>query len=218
MIKNVLYSLLLIAIMTGCSSGGASVREAQLGNLVIEDSFDAVGNWDTQDTDNLYLNVENGVYRAVINWRDRYLWGMNDVVHTDAVLEVDVQFDESDRLTQGGIICRASPQNTGDGYYFLISADGKYSMRAGVSSGSRDMLVQSQTHEAIQTGGQVNRIRAVCIGNRLQFFVNDEFIVAVKDERHVRGYTGLVIGMLPNASGEGHGSFDNLRVWEASMP
>ena len=218
MIKNVFYSLLLIMLTTACSSGTDSAPEPQLGNLVIEDSFDTTGSWDTQDADNLYLNVENGVYRAVINWRDRYLWGTNDIVHTDAVLEVDVQFDATDRLTQGGIICRASPQNTGDGYYFLLSADGKYALRAGVSSGSRDILVQPQQHEAIQTGGQVNRIRAVCIGNRLQFYVNDQLLVALQDERHVRGYTGLVVGMLPNASGLGHVSFDNLRVWEASMP
>jgi hypothetical protein len=211
-------ALILLVILAACSAKDTPpLREVQLGEEIMADSFDAVGDWDTLDEDGAYLNVEDGVYRGILNWRGRYLWGVNGEVHTDAVLEVDMQFGADDRLTTGGIICRASPQNTGEGYYFLISVDGRFSIRRGIGN-SADELVTWQEHEAIHTAGQMNRLRAVCVGDMLQFFVNGEYLTRIRDETHRRGYTGLAIGMPLNGVQAGNVTFDNLQVWEASMP
>ena len=220
MMKSVFYSVVLILIIAACTSDvppSSPVQEVQVGEQLMTEDFDAVGDWDTYDEDRVYLNVEDGVYRGMLDWAGRYIWGVNGEVHTDAVIEVDLQFGESDRLTMGGIICRASPQNTGDGYYFLISAQGKFSIRRGTAS-SADELVALQDHDAIQMDGQLNHLRAVCVGNRLQFFVNGEYLSSVEDESYRRGYTGLTIGLPANSVLAGNVTFDNLRVWEATMP
>ena len=214
-----LGALVLIFILAACSANDTPqpVQGVQLGDEVLTENFDAVGDWDTLDEDGAYLNVEDGVYRASLDWSGRFIWGVNGEVHTDAVIEVDMQFSGPEHLTTGGIICRASPQNTGEGYYFLIAANGRYSIRRGVSN-SADGLVTWQDHDAIKTDGEVNRLRAECVGNLLQFFVNDEFLDNVRDESYQRGYTSLTIGMPQNTVRAGIVTFDNLRVWEASMP
>jgi hypothetical protein len=217
--KNALVLSVLMFMLAACSANDASqpLQEVQLGEQIIAETFDAVGDWDTLHEDGAYLNVEAGVYRGILDWNGRYIWGVNGEVHTNAVLEVDVQFGASDRLTTAGIICRASPQNTGAGYYFLISVDGRFSIRSGIAN-SADDLVTWQEHDAIHTDGQVNRLRAVCVGNMLQFFVNDTYLTSIRDETHQRGYTGLAIAKPLNAIQAGNVTFDNLHVWEASMP
>jgi hypothetical protein len=220
MLKNMPYALILMFILVACGSDTSPAQPqqaVQLGEQLLVEDFDAVGAWDTYEDDGLYLNVEDGVYRGMLNWRGRFIWGVNNAVHNDALIEVDLQFDAADRLTMGGIMCRTSPQNSGDGYYFLIAANGRFSIRRGTTNSS-DELVKWQPHPAIHPAGQVNRLRAVCVGNQLQFFVNETYLASAVDESYHRGYTGLVMGMPQNTAQAGHVTFDNLRVWEASMP
>lgn len=218
--RYALYTMIFMLMLAACTSQNDSspaFREVQLGQLLIDESFDSAGNWDTSETEGLYLNVEDGVYHSLLNWRGRFLWGTNGESHNDAVLEVDVNLGTSARLTMAGVICRVSPQGTGDGYYFLISAKGEFSIRKGINT-SADALIAWQEHSAIHTDGQVNRLRAVCVGNALQFFVNGEYLGGVNAENYHRGFTGLVVGQPINANGTSDVSFDNLQVWEASMP
>ncbi|MDQ7027956.1 MAG: hypothetical protein Q9P44_20640 [Anaerolineae bacterium] len=220
MMRHALYSLVFILMMAACTSNNdssPSIRDLQLGEQLIDENFDAVGNWDTSETDGLYLNVEDGVYHSVLNWRGRWLWGTNSESHNDVVVEVDVNLGESTRLTMAGIVCRSSPQGTGEGYYFLISAKGEFSIRKGLNT-SADELISWQEHSAIYTDGQINRLRAVCVGNSLQFFVNDDYLAGVNAGNYRRGFTGVVVGQPTNASGVSDVTFDNLRIWEASMP
>ena len=60
----------------------------------------------------------------------------------------------------------------------------------------------------IRTGGQTNRIQAVCQGNELSLYVNDELLETVTDDTHSQGGVGLGAGS--GSAGDARIQFDNF--------
>lgn len=81
--------------------------------------------------------------------------------------------------------------NNGDGYLFLIQGSGAYGI---FRSRGRDLrpLVDWQTSPAINVGPASNRLRAVCVGNYLALYVNDQFVASATDDTYTEGQVGLV--------------------------
>ncbi|MBK8029721.1 MAG: hypothetical protein IPK17_09460 [Chloroflexi bacterium] len=116
--------------------------------------------------------------------------GLNAERHTDVVIEVETTQLSDDRNNAYGVLCRASTSNDGDGYYFLISGDGYFSIRRGATERVDGLIDWTQTNVVNQDRG-INRIRAVCIGDYLALQVNGQFIADTHDTRYAEGYAGL---------------------------
>jgi hypothetical protein len=106
-------------------------------------------------------------------------------------------------------MCRADTSNNGDGYYFMINANGYYSILIGQGDGITP-LIDWQPSDAIHTGIDRNVIRAVCLGDQLAMHVNDELMGSIEDNTFTSGFAGLAVAAGNNGVDM---SFDNVTLY-----
>ncbi len=175
-------------------------------------SFDGPDEWENYASESgAQLGVENGVYRAYTP-NAGYIWGLNDSVHSDVVLEVDLTPLSVHGDTAAGLMCRADASNNGDGYYFMVNPNGYFSVS--VSDGDNIVpLVDWQPSPAVRPGLDRNTIRAICLGNMLAMYVNDQLVATVEDNRFASGHTGIAVAA---GSASVDAAFDDLKIYTVS--
>jgi len=136
-----------------------------------------------------------------------YIWGLNDETHQNAILEVETNLLSTHLDNAYGVMCRANPENNGEGYYFLISGDGYWAIGRGELD-VMEPLVEWRRHHAIQNGQ--NRIRAVCVDQHLILYVNDAYMGEIVDRTYTEGVTGFAAAA--NRGGDISVTFDNLTI------
>lgn len=211
---------LLIAILCGLIMGGcapaAPADIVQLGTVLVEEDFSQPFRWQVyrQPGQNVDFRPEDGIYRAQA-WDGGFSWALYDAASfTDTVIQVDTEQRSPYRNNAYGLMCRASATDNGDGYYFFISGDGYYSIRARTRAGMDDIVPFTRT-DAIQQDRAFNRVRVACIADRLLLWINGQFIIEVRDSRFDEGYIGLTAAV--PADGEVDIAFDAVRVWQGSF-
>jgi hypothetical protein len=160
------------------------------------------------------LGVEDGVYRAYTG-NSGYVWGLNQLEHSDVILEVEVTPLTPHSENGFGVMCRADTHNNGDGYYFMLNGDGYFSIRMGKGPDILP-LVEWQYSDAIHQAFDQNTIRAVCVDNVLALYVNDVLLANVIDDTYRSGYAGLSVAAGSNSDVDA--AFDNLRLYEVMNP
>ena len=213
-----LLYLALLILLSACMSAlpaASPTRSFSTGELLLEENFDVplrVSNsWDTYDLDGVYVQPYTGSYR-IRTTLGKLVYGLNREKFTNSIIEVDVTRLSTHKDAIFGVTCRA--QLNGDGYYFLISPGGDFSIRR--VSGSRDIaLVKWQEHGAIlEDLNRINRFRVACIGEYLALYINDDFVADVTDGDLSTGYTGFAAARLPDSpDAEIDVLFDDLRVF-----
>ncbi|MBW4439561.1 MAG: DUF1080 domain-containing protein [Pleurocapsa minor GSE-CHR-MK-17-07R] len=201
---------MLALLLAGCAAR-PSLTIAQ-GELLDAVDFDASYEWENYANVEQGVNfrVEDGAYRAEA--RDRgFTWVLNSTAHTDVVIQVDAQQVSTFRNNAYGLMCRAAPTNNGDGYYFLISGDGYYTIRRGATDEVPPLIPWTRT-DAVQQDQAINRIRIACVGEYLSLTVNGQFVAETTDDRYHRGFAGLSAAVV--ADGDADIRFDELRIWE----
>jgi hypothetical protein len=106
------------------------------------------------------------------------------------------------------LVCRVQDEN--NYYRFVIGADGYYGISR-VVDGARFILAarERQANAALRQGGQVNHLRAACVGDRLALYANDELLLEVVDAT----YSGGDVGVTARALEAGlEVEFDNFAV------
>lgn len=102
--------------------------------------------------------------------------------------------------------------NEGDGYLFLVQGTGQVAI-ARARGRAVQTLTDWTTSSAVQTG-QVNRLRAECVGDYLAFYVNGTLVAQTTDTAYQRGQIGLAASAA-NRLGAVI-DFDNVQVWRAT--
>lgn len=181
--------------------------------LLLEEDFADGGGWRNYAADELFLGVEDGAYKIDFVGR-KYVWTQGDAHYTDVVVEADFEQNSDYDHNAFGLACRLDPANSGRGYTFLISGDGYASIRW--SNGrSLEPIVAARPSAPVNRGEASNRVRAVCVGDYLALWVNDEFVVEARDRRASAGAVGLVAVM--NYAGQRLTvSIDDLKLWRAA--
>lgn len=208
---SLVLSLALLLIV-GCSNKPS--QEYVLGDVLLTESFDEPGAWETYIGDTVELQVTDGSYR-VQTQDEGYIWGLNEQDHTDVVIEVQANQLSSFENNAYGVMCRADTSNNGDGYYFLISGDGYYTISIGTGEDVTPLFDWTQS-STIKKGQATNKIRAVCVSNYLALYVNDTFLAEIRDNDYANGYTGFAATAFDG--GDTDISFDNVTIWAASLP
>lgn len=209
-ISTLIGLLVLVGLLAAC--GGPS-QEYVLGDVLLTESFNEEAAWETYLDDGIALQVVDGAYR-VQTGDGGYIWGLNDELHDDVVIEVTSNQLSAFEDNAYGVICRSDTSNNGDGYYFLISGDGYYSISKGEGD-DVNQLVEWTSSSVINVGQASNTIRAVCIGDYLALYVNDKFLAETQDSDYTSGYAGFVA--TANAGGDTDIGFDNLTITAASF-
>ena len=219
---RILLILALIVLATSCQpiverlrSGHAPSVGYRYLDLVYSDQFDSAGNWTSYDGgESLRMAVEDGAYKIMLAAR-QYVWTQLPFATEDVVIEAEVrQLSDFDHNAYG-IACRLDPANSGRGYYFLISGDGYFSIRW--SNGrSLDVVVSAKPSSIIYRGASTNRIRAICVGDYLALWINDQFVAEARDNRASEGAVGLSAVM--NYTGRAvEVAFDDLKIWRSTL-
>jgi hypothetical protein len=211
---NLLIALTMLALAaSGC--GGEPAEQYSLGPVLLNEAFTQVDAWEQYaDADTgTNLQIADGAYQ-VQTGDQGYIWGLNEREHDDVVMEVTTNQFSTHLNNAYGLMCRADTSNNGDGYYFLISGDGYYSIARGEGEDITP-LVEWQESSAINEGQASNKLRAVCVGDYLALYVNDQFLAETTDAAYRSGYAGFAAAAFEE--GNVDVDFDNLTVWEASL-
>jgi serine/threonine-protein kinase len=183
------------------------------GGILFEDDFgDASSGWDIDEYDSgASVGYASGVYR-ILGVEDGIMaWGAAQQDLADLAIGVDAtQVAAPANDNNGyGVMCRVQQGTSGDGYAFLVSGDGYYTIQI-ISKGDYEPLVQWESSDAIRQGNSTNHLRAVCDGTNLAFYVNGELMTEVQDATYATGDIALLAGTLEAEPTEVH--FDNLVV------
>ena len=216
--RRALVLAILGALCAAClPTGGFDAPDAgyTVGALLLEEDFARVDAWGalTDPSRGVTFGVEDGAYRARIG-AEALRARLGAAIYRDSVIEVVTQQASTYADNAYGVMCRADPAEDGDGYYFLISGDGHYTIRRG-AHGSAEALIQWTPTSAIARGQSRNRVRAVCVGDYLALYVNDRFVADVRDLLYSSGAVGLVAGV--PRGGNVEVTFDDLFVFEAQL-
>lgn len=181
---------------------------------LLEDDFAAGDAWRSYAADDLFLGVQDGAYKIDFVGR-KFVWTQGEAPFTDVVMEADLRQVSDYDHNAYGLACRLDPANSGRGYYFLISGDGFTSIRW--SDGrSLQAIVEARPSQHIKLGKGNNRVRAVCIGDYLALWVNDEFAAEARDRRASQGLVGMA-GVMNYAGKRLAVTIDDLKVWRAAL-
>lgn len=210
--RGLLPALIAVLLLAGCRAQPSA--QVVTGEVLLRESFDQALGWTGGARDNVVAGVADGAYRlrGDVN---AYVRGFHRTYYDDIVIEVDgVQLSEH-RVNAYGVICRATPdQDRIDGYYFLISGDGAFSIRKG-QHGVIDPLIPWRRSNAINQGTAINRLRVVCVDDYLALYVNGQFLADVRDSTYSRGVVGFALATQAGSITEV--AFDNLIVRAASL-
>lgn len=204
--------VLILLILTACRSQPTATFSA--GDVLLRETFDDAHGWDNRVQGDVVIGVEAGAYRmrADVN---SFVRGFSFQRFEDVVIDVEsVQLSAEDRNAYG-VVCRGVRDDaSANGYYFLISGDGAYSIRKG-QFGEVNPLVHWARSNAINQGAAVNNIRVICAEDYLALYVNGEFLADMHDSTYSGGYVGFAVAAREDTTIEI--AFDNLTVRAAEL-
>lgn len=109
----------------------------------------------------------------------------------------------------------APASGEGDGYLFLIQGSGSYAI---MRARGRDLhpLVNWTLSDVIRTGANSeNHLRAVCSGNYLAFYINEQFVADATDDTYTMGQVGLAASAATRLGAVIE--FDNLQISQVRL-
>ena len=203
-----------VVVRAGREGGEARPEPPPTEGVLLQDDFsDPNSGWEVGEYEDGSVGYGDGYYFVTATRDDGAMWGVAYQDFTDMVIEVDATQVEAPANDNNayGVKCRVQVEEGtgGDGYAMMISGDGYYSIQE-ITGGSYESLVDWTTSPVINQGDATNRIRAVCVGDRLALYVNGELLAETTDDTYTSGDISLMAATLEPEATEIH--FDNLVV------
>jgi hypothetical protein len=182
--------LALLLLICGCTTGDDQ-------GPLFQDDFDGPGSgWGTDQREEFERGYEEGKYFIELHEPNWFAWAHPGVQLDDVSVEVDVHLAAGSPSGHFGVLCRYVDE--GNFYYFGVSTDGYYAIFRRVDGADLQVLTGDGSgmvpSPAIKTGGQTNRVLAVCHEDELSLYVNGELLETITDDTHARGDVGLGAG------------------------
>jgi hypothetical protein len=179
--------------------------------LYSDDFSDPESGWRSGERDAGSAGYGAGYYYITSSEASRPTWAraLQDLV--DVVVRVDATqvLAPVSNNNSYGIGCRIQPN--GDGYYLLISGEGRFGIFKAVY-GDYEPLVDWTESDVINGGDATNRIQAMCSGTTLSLFVNGLQLASARDDVFSGGDIALQAATFEDESTEVH--FNNLLAEE----
>ena len=138
------------------------------------------------------IDYYGGGYRMLVTALQTDFWSTPHKDFKDVRIEVDAGKLGGPDENRIGLICRSSGSEY---YFFIMSSDGYYGL--GIYSNKKAVLLgqtQMQSSSRINTGMNINHLRADCNGGTLTFYVNGFQLAQVQDPTLSHGDIGLLAG------------------------
>lgn len=206
----VLVAILLFTAACSLTSSSAAnaAPTATPDNVIGQDDFSNTSSgWEIGQYDTGEIGYKDNTYFVTSTVQNKAMWGASKDSYQDVMVEVDstqISAPENDN-NDYGVMCRV--QDSGDGYSFLISGDGQYSIQKS-TDGEFISLVDWAKSSEIKTGNASNHIVATCKGSKLTLVVNGSQLAEVEDTTFTSGRLGLTATTYETTGTEIH--FDNL--------
>ena len=167
------------------------------GSVLFQDDFSNLASgWDHYSSPGGIMDYDSGVYRMIVNDSPFHYWSTLNRQFTDTRVEVDVAKLNGPDSNLAGIICRfQNVEGRWNFYFFAISSDGYYAI--GLTSNEGSVLLgqdQMANSASINTGVNINHLRADCMGNVLTFYINGFPVAQAIDSTLASGEVGLLAG------------------------
>lgn len=171
---------------------------ASLGDPSWRNPFDSgrgFGLNEPYEDDNTRFAVENG--RMVMTGRKAngwHGWRLTSPAAQDYYLEALMHTRDCTGSDEYGLVVRAPDFDSGKGYYYGITCDGRYTFGRWINDGVADVIDLTQ-HAAINAGGnQDNRIGIKASGGRFTLYANGKMLQEIQDNSFTEaGYFGVWI-------------------------
>ena len=182
--------------------------------VIINEPFDQITDaWPVGSDEGTFANasweIADGKYRWKAQAKDAFVWWAYPDMDTvaDFYLSADSEQISGPADGEWGLIYRVTPED--EYYLFEINARQEYSVY--LHQGDEwEPLIDWTPSETIQEG-RVNKLAVIAHGTQFLFFINDQFITQLADDRLGEGKTGVLIGM-SNAGDQGVWEFDNFSL------
>ncbi len=179
------FGVCVVLLVAGCAGAAAPF---------MDDFSDPASGWGAASHETFVRGYQQGRYLIQIDVPQWFVWAASGRRYVDVSVECKAQ---SEGVTDNhyGVFCRYTEGNF---YYFAISGDGYYAIFRRLNGGPLEPLTGQAMlrSDLVYTDGSVNRLRAVCLGEQLRFYVNGELIAEVMDSVLESGDVGMASGTL----------------------
>ncbi len=178
--------------------------------LLFDDFGDPDSGWTPRSDDTGSRGYRDGVYFITLSTSNWMWWDRAGYIFDDFSFQVDAQQISGYEGNDYGVVFRLVDI---DNYYrFSISGSGYFSLFK-QEKGEWITIVEWRQSAHINPGGELNRLKVVCQGNRITLYVNDQQMTSVVDDSFAQGDIGLFAGTYDQPNNEV--TFDNLWVSDA---
>jgi len=153
-------------------------------------------------------------YQFKLNRSDIFLTSISSRQFKNLAVDVSVENLEDEKNTGiAGFIVRASKTNGADGILFEIDGKGNWRIEEKDQSGTRQSVTEWAASDAINIGGEENRLGIVVSGLSLYFLANGVELYSMDDFQGDGAFWGLIGATLGNTS-SAQIQYRDLRVEE----
>ena len=201
MLRSITLAAAFILILSACQASSLSSLffEISSGEVIFQDDFSNPNSgWVNLTNDSGTLDYFDGYYRVEVQGDHQMLWTGPGMNFSDVRLEADSIKVIGSPDDIYGVVCRGADQD--NFYFFVISSDGYYGVGKMIN-GIQSLidLPGMLPSEVISQDKAKNHLRADCVADRLDFYVNGQRLASVKDSELTKGDIGLIAGNLENA-------------------
>lgn len=191
--------LVLVTGLAGASACSWLEVSAGRGSVLFQDNFSSTASgWDRYQDSTYRSDYHQGAYRMQVLAVDTWAWSTAHVSLGDAQIHVDATKSEGPDNNVFGLVCRY--QDWQNFVFFLASSDGYVGI--GIRQDGENRLLSGeslQLRDVVLQGAATNHLRADCLGDRLELFVNGVSVAEAVSGEWTAGDVGLVVGSYEQA-------------------
>lgn len=163
------------------------------GQTVILDDFESLTGWYTGSSDNYLIEFSEGGYHVVVNMvtGTEPVYSIRQTTLGDLLTSIDIMRYDGKDGSYFGVVCRYSdPMNY---YRFVLYTEGEFEI-AKKEDGVFTSLIREELEKPLLSDGSPNNLRASCVGDKLELYVNEKLAGSVTDNVLTLGYIGIIAG------------------------
>lgn len=161
------------------------------GVLFADDFSNPVSGWDVRNEADAITDYRDGEFVIFVGKINTTLWSTANRSMTDLSVDVNARQVAGTDDNLFGIICRY--QDAQNFYRFVIGGNGFAGITKRANGQVSVLSGQALTRsDAVNRGLATNHLRAVCNGDQLTLYVNDQLVSQVTDDEFPSGEFGLL--------------------------